>query len=177
MEALSAILRNTLSSQSTVRRQSEADLLSFQQTDSSSFSQIILSLIVDANTDQSTRQSATLVFKNFVKRNWDEEANDDAAVAVHLSKETRDSIKSNLIPILFQLNLVPSLQIQLIESISIIASYDFPLDWQSLLDQLVAPMESPASYNDFVQNNSILSTAHSIFKRYVQLCRLHATHC
>lgn len=59
------------------------------------------------------------------------------------------------------------LQIQVGETISIIAESDFPHNWNNLIDELVLKL----SLEDFVLNKGILLVAHSIFKRWRPLFR------
>ena len=77
----------------------------------------------------------------------------------------------------------PSLQVQVGEAISIMAEHDFPDRWNGLIDvsffwpvcetdpacaDHLAPAQqltTPLSPNDFVVNNALLQTAHSIFRR------------
>lgn len=56
----------------------------------------------------------------------------------------------------------PPLQVQLGEAVSIIAEHDFPLKWENLIDQLISAL-TPSDYSI---NNGVLTTAHSIFKRW-----------
>ncbi|CAJ0644672.1 10954_t:CDS:2 [Entrophospora sp. SA101] len=77
-----------------------------------------------------------------------------------IQPEIRKTIKDTIIDILIA---VPTtLQTQLIESITIIADSDFPDDWENLLPKLIHNF----SQDDFVRNNAILLTAHSIFKKW-----------
>ncbi|KAG5440929.1 hypothetical protein PCK2_000084, partial [Pneumocystis canis] len=58
---------------------------------------------------------------------------------------------------------IPSLlQLQLGESISIIAESDFPESWSTLIDDIVSHLSS----SDMMINLGLLQTAHSIFKRW-----------
>ncbi|CAJ0746100.1 13851_t:CDS:10, partial [Entrophospora sp. SA101] len=118
------------------------------------FSISLLQLVTNDTLEITVRTAAALLFKNYVKRkwNWEEESK--------IQPEIRKTIKDTIIDILIA---VPTtLQTQLIESITIIADSDFPDDWENLLPKLIHNF----SQDDFVRNNAILLTAHSIFKKW-----------
>lgn len=88
---------------------------------------------------------------------------------------------------MISLSAEPSLQVQIGEAISIMAAADFPDQWQNLIDvrverdmrytrwadtrfalsinALKQQLVQPLNPNDFVVNNAVLQTAHSIFRR------------
>lgn len=66
--SLVQILTSTLSSDSTIRRNAEKELLILQS--SIEFGSAILNLTQDINQNKSIRQSAALNFKNWIKSNW-----------------------------------------------------------------------------------------------------------
>nr|CAG8526180.1 1185_t:CDS:10 [Entrophospora candida] len=118
------------------------------------FSISLLQLVTNDTLEITVRTAAALLFKNYVKRkwNWEEESK--------IQPEIRKTIKDTIIDILIA---VPTtLQTQLIESITIIADSDFPDDWENLLPKLIHNF----SQDNFVRNNAILLTAHSIFKKW-----------
>ncbi|GAA96918.1 uncharacterized protein L969DRAFT_96811 [Mixia osmundae IAM 14324] len=107
--------------------------------------------------DRSVRQGATLLFKNWVKLNWDRE---DAPYSI--SAADRAEIKTQIVAVMISLSALPALQIQLGEAISLIAESDFPEHWSELFDSLIAAL----SPDDYVLNNGVLQTVHSICKRW-----------
>lgn len=102
-----------------------------------------------------------------------------------LTTQVAEGLKASIVGIMLSLSTEPSLQVQLGEAISIMAEADFPDKWQGLIEvrsrvlavakeevgadplrppcsqQLVAPL----SPTDYVVNNAVLQTAHSIFRR------------
>ncbi|KAI5479889.1 importin-alpha export receptor [Pseudohyphozyma bogoriensis] len=154
-QQLAQLLINTLSPDATTRRAAERDLVSLQATPE--FAQLILQLAQDPSQPKPVRQSAALSFKNWIKANW---ALEDAPTP--LTTATAESLKSSIVSIMIALSSEPALQVQIGEAISIMAAADFPDNWEGLVDQLVTPL----SPTDFVINNAVLQTAHSIFRRW-----------
>lgn len=116
-----------------------------------------------AGADAAVRQAAAVHFKNVVKKGWDvnrEEGND----GIVISAEDRNTIKSHLVQLMC--TTPAQIQVQLSESISLIAKVDYPQQWQNLLPELVQQFNSA----DPAVVVGVLKTANSIFKsfRYVQ---------
>ncbi|KAG5519281.1 hypothetical protein PMAC_001906 [Pneumocystis sp. 'macacae'] len=119
------------------------------------FVESLLKIIASNQTDISIRQAASLLFKNFIRKNWNEEES-----SVKITEKNRIMIKKEIVSLMIS---IPSiLQLQLGESISIIAERDFPTSWNTLIDDLISHLSS----TDMVVNMGILQTAHSIFKRW-----------
>eukprot|EP00842_Homolaphlyctis_polyrhiza_P002385 jgi/Hompol1/3147/HPOL_003135-RA len=74
--------------------------------------------------------------------------------------QERDQIKSHIVDLM--ISVPPNLQSLLSESVTIIADADFPSKWESLLPTLVSRL----SLADMNVNIGVLTTAHSIFKRW-----------
>ncbi|KAJ3343061.1 importin-alpha export receptor [Gonapodya sp. JEL0774] len=106
--------------------------------------------------DANVRQAAALYFKNFVKKNWRQ----DESVADRIVASDRAAIKSNIVRLMTVV--ATPLQLQLSEAVSIIADTDFPKNWETLVDDLVAKL----SPTDWGANVGVLQTAHSIFRRW-----------
>lgn len=122
------------------------------------FALTLLHVIASANLANSIRLAGALFLKNYVKRKWvDENGN-------HLSQDA-ERVKAEIIPLM--ITLPNNLQIQIGETISVIADSDFPDKWPTLIDDLVAKL----SEDDMVTNKGVLSVAHSIFKRWRPLFR------
>jgi exportin-2 (importin alpha re-exporter) len=112
----------------------------------------------DPNIDSSVRQAASVLFKNFVKKNWNVDAETEDLIPI--SQEERNLIKSNLVQLM---STAPALiQSQCSEAISLIADVDFPAKWANLLPDLIAKFNT----NDINVLNGALSTANSILKRF-----------
>ncbi|CUM63920.1 uncharacterized protein PRCAT00001508001 [Priceomyces carsonii] len=124
------------------------------------FSIDLLHVIASTNIEPSTRLAGALFFKNLIKRKWiDEDGN------YLLPINDVNQVKLQILDLMMKL---PSqLQIQIGESISIIAESDFPHNWGNLIDDLVSKL----SLDDFVSNKGLLIVAHSIFKKWRPLFR------
>ncbi|CAI2184411.1 17659_t:CDS:10 [Funneliformis geosporum] len=148
---LATFLKQTLDPNTSQQAERELFKAEAEQKD---FPIAVMQLVTRENTDQSVRFAASLLFKNYIRRNWAQEDE------IKLTPEIRTVIKESLVDILIS---VPSnIQIQLSEAVTLIAENDFPKQWPTLITQLT----SKFSPEDFVRNNSVLQTAHSIFKRY-----------
>ncbi|GAA5913683.1 importin-alpha export receptor [Sporobolomyces salmoneus] len=149
------ILGSTLSPDPTTRRTAERELTQLQSQPA--FAPLILQLAQDANTPKAYRQAAVVNFKGWIRANYGiEEA------PTPLTQATADQLKQSVVPIMISLSSEPALQVQVGEAIAIMAEADFPDNWQGLIDQLVQSL----SPTDFVVNNAVLQTAHSIFRRW-----------
>ncbi|KAM0752941.1 putative importin-alpha export receptor [Meredithblackwellia eburnea MCA 4105] len=149
------VLEQTLSPDAQLRRNAERQLLQAQAHND--FAHSILQLTQDPSQPKPVRMSAALNFKNWIKANW---ALEDAPTP--LTTATAEQLKQSIVQIMIQLAHEPALQVQVGEAISIMAQSDFPEQWKDLIDQLVTPL----SPTDFVVNNALLQTAHSIFRRW-----------
>ncbi|KAF9962476.1 importin-alpha export receptor [Mortierella alpina] len=152
MQALASYLQKTI--HPATRHEAEQFLNNLEK--SQNFGQLVLQLIATKSFDLQTRFSAALFFKNFVRRNWlvDDEADN------RISLSDRDAIKSRIV------DLMPiseaKIQLQLSDAVTQIADSDFPQKWQGLVPELVSKLNP----NDYVTNNGLLQTAHSIFQRW-----------
>ncbi|BGP55866.1 hypothetical protein JCM8202_002291 [Rhodotorula sphaerocarpa] len=153
--ALANVLLSTLSPDAAVRRQAERDLTQAQAHPS--FGPLVLQLAQDAGQQKPVRQSAALNFKNWIKANW---ALEEAPTP--LSTQTAESLKQSIVAIMISLSGEPALQIQVGEAIAIMAESDFPDQWDNLIDQLTSQLTA----DNFVVNNAVLQTAHSIFRSW-----------
>ena len=120
----------------------------------------LLNIVSSDKMDMGIRLAGALYFKNLVKRKWiDEDGH------YHLHDEDVAAIKREIVNLL--IHLPDHLQVQIGESISIIAESEFPQMWPELLDELVQKLGP----NDMVTDKGILKIAHSIFKRWRPLFR------
>jgi exportin-2 (importin alpha re-exporter) len=120
----------------------------------------VLQLVASSDaSDATVRQAAAVHFKNTIKKGWDvnrEEGND----GIVLTPDDRNTVKSHLVQLMCT---VPAqIQVQLSESISLIALADYPEQWQNLLPELVQQFSS----TDPEIVIGVLKTANSIFKRF-----------
>lgn len=120
----------------------------------------LLHVVASTNLDASVRLASALFLKNLVRRKW---VNEDGDYLLH--SDDVQYIKSEILNVMIKMP--NNLQVQLGETISIIAELDFPHRWENLIDDLVAKL----SVDDFVLNKGILLVAHSIFKKWRPLFR------
>lgn len=120
----------------------------------------LLHVVANNNVGLSTRLAGALYFKNLVKRKWIDENGE-----YQISKGDIDMIKSEIVGLMIMLP--DTLQIQIGESISLIAESEFPNLWSGLIDELVSKL----TLDDLVINKGVLKVAHSIFKRWRPLFR------
>ncbi|KAK9473666.1 Cse1-domain-containing protein [Dipodascopsis tothii] len=119
------------------------------------FAILLLQTVVAAQLPHTTRLSAALLFKNFIRRKWTDEDGNHRLPAADVAAVKREIVG-------LMITQPPALQVQLGESISIMADSDFPDRWQDLIDDLVSRL----SPTDMALNNGVLQVAHSIFKRW-----------
>jgi exportin-2 (importin alpha re-exporter) len=156
---LQNILQNALSHDNTTRKGAEVFLEQYEGTPG--FLLLVLSLVSrtigsTSPQDAAIRQSASVLFKNIVKRRWVSEEDDKPSIA----SNDKELIKNNLVELMTS---APSdVQKQLAEGVSIISKYDFPNGWTTLLPQLVANLAK----GDILVNRGVMLTANSIMKRY-----------
>ncbi|ORY33698.1 Cse1-domain-containing protein [Naematelia encephala] len=156
LSILSTTLTSTVSPDSSVRRAAEEQLR--QGEAQPGFLILVLELVKSDQVDNVVRQAGGVYFKNAVKRLWGGEEE------TQIGDADKEAIKAQLIPIMIALGTPQTarLQAQIGEGLATVASKDFPERWEGLVDELVASL----SQDNFVINNGVLTTAHSIFKRY-----------
>ncbi|KAK4517849.1 uncharacterized protein ATC70_001197 [Mucor velutinosus] len=118
---------------------------------------LLLKLISDESVDQTLRIAGAVYFKNYIKRHW---VNDNEEEADKIAPQDRLEIKNQIVQLM--ITVPDKLQLQISDALSLIAESDFPEHWESLLPELISKL-SPTDYR---VNNGILGTAHSIFKRW-----------
>jgi exportin-2 (importin alpha re-exporter) len=150
--ALKDMLQKTLSPDATIRKNAEAYLKQMEATQG--YPILILKLIElsTAPADQAIRQSAGILFKNFVKHNWEE--------GVTIAQNDRDVIKNNIVDLMCA---TPGrVQAQISEALMVISKCDFPRNWPQLLPALKSKFGS----QDFTVISGVLKTANAIFKQF-----------
>ncbi|EKM56806.1 uncharacterized protein PHACADRAFT_141741 [Phanerochaete carnosa HHB-10118-sp] len=135
------------------RKQAEQSLHALSQQPG--FLPHLLRLVLDTSQDRSVRLAASVFFKNVVKNRWDDE---EAPV----SEVDKTSLRNDLVPTMITLSAPTDkpIRAQIAESISLIASADFPEPWSDLIDKLVSSLSS----TNYAINIGVLQTAHSIFQ-------------
>jgi len=159
-EQLSLVIAETFSPNTDARKKAEENLGVAQKTPG--YASQILNLVASSTIDQNVRQAGGVLFKNFVKRGWVLEDAQEHGIVI--DEAERVTIKTHLVELMC--TTPPLIQVQLSESISLIAKTDYPEKWNGLLPQLVQKFFS--NNQDVV--NGVLKTANAIFKsfRYVQ---------
>ena len=161
---LKELLVQTISADNASRKNAEAYIRSIESQPG--FLVILLQLINRLSSsadikDVSIRQSASVLFKNVIKRKWspDEDSTENPIVF-----NDRETIKTHLIDVMCSTS--SDVQKQLAEAVSIVAKYDFPAQWKNLLPQLVSKLTSNQSIPDLNMRKGVMVTANSIMKRY-----------
>ncbi|KAE8910914.1 Exportin-2 [Phytophthora fragariae] len=153
MPMLRQSLEGTLSPFAETRKGAEAYL----NTLSSQPNYVLLLLqgLESAAEKQEVRLAAALLFKNFIKHNWDPEKQGC------VPQNEKNLVKQHLVELMCRMP--ETLQKQLIEALTTIGEYDFPAQWPDLLAQLVHKLQAE---QDWQVKNGVLMTANTIFKRF-----------
>jgi exportin-2 (importin alpha re-exporter) len=156
---LRALFLQTLMPDNNARKEAEKFLESSEVQPG--FSLVVLHMIsiLSASTnpqDVAIRQSASVLFKNMVKKRWCPEDDEEPRIPVG----DRTTIKQHLVDLMC--TTPPDVQRQLAEAVSIVSKYDFPEEWQNLLPILVSKLAA----NDITVTKGVMLTANSIMKRF-----------
>mmetsp|Transcript_30239 Transcript_30239/g.50587 ORF Transcript_30239/g.50587 Transcript_30239/m.50587 type:complete len:1000 (+) Transcript_30239:127-3126(+) len=159
--ALRDLLLSVLSPDNAVRKQSEEYLKSNEAQPG--FPLLVLTLInklVSSTVvqDVAIRQSASVLFKNMVKKRW--EVGEDEDHHTEISSSDKAMIKTHVVELMCCAPM--DVQNQLAEAVTLISKYDFPAHWENLLPQLVTKLAS----NDLSITKGVMLTANSIMKRF-----------
>ncbi|ESO05215.1 hypothetical protein HELRODRAFT_99097 [Helobdella robusta] len=155
LQQLGAYLQKTLSIDPAERRAAEKFLESIESNQN--YPILLLSLVDKTELPIHMRISGSVIFKNYIKRNWS--IRDDGSDRIHAND--RLVVKQNIIRLM--LKAPEQIQKQLSDAISRIGKEDFPDKWPNLMDEMI---EKFSTSSDFHVINGVLYTAHSIFKRY-----------
>ncbi|CAL8069631.1 unnamed protein product [Orchesella dallaii] len=153
LQALGSYLQQTLSPDPNIRKPAEKYLESVEVN--KNYPLLLLSLVDNVSVDVTIRVAGSIVFKNYVKRNW--KIIDDVN---KIDTADRQAIKSSIVNLM--LKSPENIQRQLSDAVSVIGREDFPKLWPDLLKELIEKFNC----DDFHIINGVLQTAHSLFKRY-----------
>jgi len=153
MDQISNLLAQTLNPNGDIRKSAEKQLHGLERQPG--FSMALLQLLENHNADRGMKTSASLYFKNIVKKYWDE---DEGASQV-ISRQDRDQIKAHVLTLMC--NVSPVVQRQLSEAVRIIGVTDFPGKWGALLPDLTSKLGSTQDFNVIL---GLLETANTLFK-------------
>ncbi|KAI5951635.1 CSE1 [Candida jiufengensis] len=156
LEVIPKILEQSLNPQFS--NQAEKELRSIENDPG--FSINLLHIIASTNLSLPIRLAGALYFKNLIRRKW---LNEDGNYLLPI--QDVEKIKYEIIDVMIKLP--NQLQIQIGESITLIAESDFPQNWPNLIEILVGKL----SLTDFVNNKAILLVSHSIFRKWRPLFR------
>lgn len=120
----------------------------------------LLHVVASTNLLLPVRLAGALYFKNLIRRRWMSEDGHRL-----LPDQDAESVKLQVLDTM--VSLPPQLQLQIAESISLIAELDFPHNWPDLVDSLVSKLTT----ENLEANKPILLVAHSIFKKWRPLFR------
>jgi exportin-2 (importin alpha re-exporter) len=154
LRILGEYLQQTLSPDTNIRRPAEKFLEGIEVNQN--YPLLLLNLIHKSEVDMTIRIAGSIAFKNYIKRNWNVE--EDQNDRIHSSD--RIAIKNLIVSLM--LSSPEAIQKQLSDAISIIGKTDFPLKWPELITQMVEKFAT----GDFHVINGVLQTAHSLFKKY-----------
>ncbi|DBA04462.1 TPA: hypothetical protein N0F65_010058 [Lagenidium giganteum] len=115
----------------------------------------LLQVLESAQEDTHVRLAAALLFKNFIKSNWDPEKSGC------IQPSEKSVVKQHIVELMCRMP--DSIQKQLIEALSTIGEYDFPHEWENLLPELVHKLQTEPEWQ---ARNGVLMTANTIFKRF-----------
>ncbi|KAJ0962600.1 hypothetical protein J5N97_027722 [Dioscorea zingiberensis] len=156
LEGLSQCFLQSLSLYPELRRAAESSLAA--AADHPGFHVDLLRLASAPSYDEQIRLAAAVHFKNLVRSRWSSSLSDHPLI----SPPEKDQIKSALLPLILS-SPAPRVGSQFSESLSLIASHDFPHSWPSLLRDIVSSLGSSAYYSAI---NGILSAANSVFLKF-----------
>ncbi|CAH1774646.1 unnamed protein product [Owenia fusiformis] len=154
LQTLGGYLEKTLSVDFAERKNAEKFLESIEGNQN--YPILLLHLIDKPDCADPIRVSASIMFKNYVKRNW--RVIEDSGDKIHAND--RVAIKQFIVGLM--LKSPEHIQKQFSDAISNIGREDFPDKWPELLGEMVSKFQS----GDTHVINGVLRTAHSIFKRY-----------
>ncbi|KAE9048933.1 Exportin-2 [Phytophthora rubi] len=153
MPMLRQSLEGTLSPFAETRKGAEAYLNTLSSQPN--YVLLLLQVLESAAEKQEVRLAAALLFKNFIKHNWDPEKQGC------VPQNEKNLVKQHLVELMCRMP--ETLQKQLIEALTTIGEYDFPAQWPDLLAQLVQKLQAE---QDWQVKNGVLMTANTIFKRF-----------
>ncbi|KAG2356783.1 CAS/CSE protein [Suillus spraguei] len=153
MSDIASLLQASLQPASRKQAEQQLHTLASQQ----GFLEHLLTLILNASYDRSTRLAGGIYLKNVAKLRWEE---DDAP----LPEADKAALRSQLVPAMIALSdpTDKAIRAQIAESVALIAELDFPVKWTDLIDQLILSL----SQTDYSINVGVLQTAHSIFNQW-----------
>ncbi|XP_058515797.1 exportin-2-like, partial [Ochotona princeps] len=160
------LLQQTLSAEPAVLRVAQEALDA--KAAAEDFPKELLLLLVNPDTPPAAKQAGAIYFKNFVRRHWDVEP-DQGGISV----ANRTLIKQHLLSLLLAPAAAKIVQLQLADACTRIATTDMPLDWPSLLPELMQQHLIPGLaaqqqllHQHLQQQVAVLGMLHAVLKKY-----------
>jgi exportin-2 (importin alpha re-exporter) len=153
MQMLRGSLEQTLSPYAETRKNAEKFLHSISSQPN--YVLLLLQVLENAQEKIEIRLAAALLFKNFIKSNWDPEKQPC------IPENEKVIVKQHIVDLMCRMP--ETIQKQLIEALTTIGEYDFPHKWDNLLVELVQKLKTES---DWQVRNGVLMTANTIFKRF-----------
>ncbi|VDO97375.1 unnamed protein product [Soboliphyme baturini] len=154
MRVFSNYLQQTLSPDDQIRKPAESFLVSVEHNEG--FSRLVISVILSPDFSVEVKMAGAITLKNFVRHNWNLTKDD-----VHYISDTdRAYIKEQILGLM--IIAAPNIKRQVAEALAVIGKSDFPDRWPCLVGDFVSYLTS----GDFDVIQSVLQTAHSLFKHY-----------
>lgn len=162
-QEVASLLTKTLATDRSIRKAAEDGLVKLE-TSSKLYGLATLYLTRRDDLGSEVHISAAIAFKNFIRRNWRYDPNDETSDQVdRIDAQQRELIKQHITK--FMLESPAHIQRQLSEAITIIGQNDFPEKWPTLIVELETFLKTSLNQN-FHSILGVLQTAHSIFRRY-----------
>lgn len=119
----------------------------------------VLKIVDQQHLPVAERLSAAVYFKNTIKHSWAPDAESEVDI-VNIQPAEREEIKTFIVSLMLRLE--PALRSQISEALTIISLTDFPGNWQGLLPELVAKLNT----SDVSVIVGVFETIASVFKRF-----------
>ena len=116
------------------------------------------------NTNLDVAKAAAILFKNFVKLNWNTALSqeNDQTPDVQITEEEKRVIKQGIVDLMCSVH--KSVQRQLSEGVRVIAAQDWPYAWEDLLPRLTSRLLD--TNQPITVTIGVLSTMNELFKRF-----------
>ncbi|GMS97107.1 hypothetical protein PENTCL1PPCAC_19282, partial [Pristionchus entomophagus] len=148
------VLRNTLQTDATTRKEAERRLAIVQTV--SGYGMSLLELLSSAQVPAEIRVVAAVVLKNFVKTNWGDNPE------VEVGDVEQDQLRTALLAAMF--SNTGNLQKQLSHAVFLMAKKDFPERWPELINGLASQMNTGNA--DLERLLAALNTMDQLLEKY-----------
>ncbi|CAM9092964.1 unnamed protein product [Pylaiella littoralis] len=136
-EGLHAVLQHTFTSDATQRKAAEAQLASLCQAPECLM--LLLQIVVEPQVERAVRQAAAIALKNTVRKRWSPKPEESTPAT--FSPEHKATFRLNIFEALLR-ETDSSVRDLLAETLRLVASYDFPDEWPTLIPAIVAQLQT-----------------------------------